>query len=150
MNQPVEYWTASRLLDALNTSADVSGNDMEFRASPQANNVFEVHVKGAGDVVLFVVVSEEQITTTTILWGRDEHEDPEAFEAMMLRSHRALMPLSALSIGKIDEREYHELFGTMSSSSPLSEILNEFRAISENAIELARELGPKNTCELEA
>ncbi len=142
MAQPVSQWTASSLLDALKASADISG-EMDFVAAPEAQDVFEVHMKGAGDIVLFVVVSPAQITTTTVLWERDALEDPEAFEALMLRSHRTLMPLSALSIDKIGDREYHELFGTMSSTSSLPEIIEEFRVIAENAIELARELGPK-------
>ncbi|WP_083841596.1 DUF2170 family protein [Pseudovibrio sp. FO-BEG1] len=142
MAQSVSQWTASSLLDALKAEADLS-EEMAFVAAPETSDVFEVHMKGVGGVVLFVVVSPAQITTTTVLWGRDELEDPEAFEALMLRSHRTLMPLSALSIDKIGDREYHELFGTMSSTSPLPEIIEEFKVIAENAIELARELGPK-------
>ncbi|KZL14846.1 DUF2170 family protein [Pseudovibrio sp. Ad37] len=142
MAQSVSQWTASSLLEALKSAAGLS-EEMEFVAAPEAQDVFEVHMKSIGDVVLFVVVSTAQITTTTVLWDRDELEDPEAFEALMLRSHRTLMPLSALSIEKIGDREYHELFGTMSSTSPISEIVGEFKVIAENAIELARELGPK-------
>ncbi|SFK32035.1 hypothetical protein SAMN04488518_10470 [Pseudovibrio ascidiaceicola] len=143
MAQPVSHWTASSLVEALQASPEISSEEMEFVAAPETKDVFEVHMKSAGDVVLFVVVSAAQITTTTILWGRDELDDPQAFEALMLRSHRTLMPLSALSIGKIGDREYHELFGTMSSTSPIAEIVEEFKVIAENAIELARELGPK-------
>ncbi len=143
MAQPLSHWTASGLVEALQALPDASSEDMEFVAASETKDVFEVHMKNAGDVVLFVVVSPAQITTSTILWGRDELDDPEAFEAFMLRSHRTLMPLSALSIGKIGDREYHELFGTMSSTSPVTEILEEFKVIAENAIELARELGPK-------
>ncbi|WP_068088164.1 DUF2170 family protein [Polycladidibacter stylochi] len=145
MSEPVPHWTASSLAKALEVSGQITSEEMEISNPDKTDDVFEVRMKAAGDTLLFIVVSEEQITTTTVLWAREEMSDPNAFEALMLRSHRALMPLSALSIGQIGEREYYELFGAMSATSPLSEIIAEFRVIADNAIELARELGPKAT-----
>jgi uncharacterized protein YjfI (DUF2170 family) len=88
-------------------------------------------------------VQDEQIVTTTMLWARADQEDPLAFEAMMLRAHKVCLPLSALSIDTIDGQEYYELFGTMSARSTVQSIIVEFRTIANNAIELARDLGPR-------
>lgn len=108
-----------------------------------APDVIEVTMAAEGDMVLYVNVGETQILTTAILWPRDEQEDPAAFEAMMLRSHKRLLPLCALSVDDVAGREYYELFGSIAQGSDIGSILTELQTIAESALELARELGPK-------
>ena len=136
-------WTIETLKQAIQDSDDLLPGEFECRKSVGASPVLEVVVEAAGGVTLFVAVQDEQIVTTTMLWARAEQEDPVAFEAMMLRAHKVCLPLSALSIDTIDGQEYYELFGTMSARSTVQSIIVEFRTIANNAIELARDLGPR-------
>lgn len=136
-------WTIETLKQAIQDSDDLLPGEFECRKSVGASPVLEVAVEAAGGVTLFVAVQDEQIVTTTMLWARADQEDPVAFEAMMLRAHKVCLPLSALSIDTIDGQEYYELFGTMSARSTVQSIIVEFRTIANNAIELARDLGPR-------
>ena len=90
-----------------------------------------------------VPLQEAQIITTTVLWPRAAQDDPAAFEAMMLRSHKIHLPLCALSIDTINGEEYYELFGSMSAQSKLESVIAEFRAIATSVIDLAQDLGPR-------
>lgn len=133
-------WTVASLKTALEETGHWSGIRC---AAAGGADVLEVTLEDAGDFVLHVSIGEKQILSSAILWPRDAQEDPAAFEAMMLRSHKALLPLCALSIDVIDGREYYELFGAISRTAPLEEILAEFDAIASSALELAREIGPR-------
>ncbi|MEP3276545.1 MAG: DUF2170 family protein [Stappiaceae bacterium] len=135
-------WTVDSLKQALETSEHLLPGEMSCEIKAGANNVLEVNVEAAGNIRLFVAVNGEQIITTTVLWPRDEQDDPASFEAMMLRTHKNLLPLCALSIDQVGDREYYELFGAMSSHSVLPSVITEFRTIANSALELASEVGP--------
>lgn len=134
-------WTVASLKAAL----EENGQDGGIRcAAVEGAEVLEVTLAEAGDFLLHVSVGEEQILSSAILWPRDAQDDPAGFEAMMLRSHKSLLPLCALSIDVIDGREYYELFGAISRQASLPEILTEFHAIADSALELAQDIGPRS------
>ncbi len=140
-NRSEGLWTSQSL------AAAIKGLDKAERMSCNSvddSDVLEVTVGSAGDLVLHIVVGEVQILTSAILWPRGEQEDPAAFEAMMLRTHKTLLPLCALSIDVVDGEEVYELFGAVSRSASLTEVLGEFFAIAESALELARDIGPRS------
>lgn len=133
-------WTVASLkaaIDALANTAEISCSVGEG-----GEGVLEVTLAAAGDMVLYVMPGETQILTTAILWPRSAQENPEDFEAMMLRSHKMLLPLSAISIDQIDGEEFYELFGSISQGADFEALLTEFETIGANALELARDLGP--------
>ncbi|MEP4198811.1 MAG: DUF2170 family protein [Aliishimia sp.] len=142
MTNEMTAWTATELQDALNSASSDTGVKCQQLGD---TNVLEVTLSEAGDFVLHVNVGETQILTSAVLWARDEQADPDAFEAMMLRSHKSLLPLCALSIDQIDGREYYELFGAMSCQTPIDDVLNEFTSIAQSALELASDIGPGKT-----
>ena len=142
MANEMKAWTAAGLHEALDGATSETGISSHQIAQ---TDVLEVTLSGAGDFVLHVNVGETQILTSAVLWARDEQVDPEGFEAMMLRSHKSLLPLCALSIDQIDGREYYELFGAMSCQTSLADVLNEFTSIAQSALELAGDIGPGTT-----
>jgi uncharacterized protein YjfI (DUF2170 family) len=135
-------WTAQTLKTAIESCEDLLPG--EFACEVLGENALEVTVEAAGDLKLYVGVTGEQIVTSTLLWARDEQENPKGFEATMLRNHKELLPLCALGIKEINGREYYELFGSMSSRSVLASVITEFRTIANNAIEMAKDLHPSN------
>lgn len=140
MTETETVWTAASLADAIEALDQGLGLSASY---VEGTDVLEVAVASAGDFVLHVAVGDAQILTSAILWSRDEQDEPEAFEAMMLRTHKTLLPLCALSIDVIDGLEYYELFGAVSRSASVEEIVEEFLQIAESALELARDIGPR-------
>ena len=135
-------WSVTSLKAALEETDIVIPGEFTIAISEGADRVLEVEVSGAGGLIVYLAVEGEQIISTTVLWSRDEQEEPEAFEAMMLRSHKVFMPLCSLGIDLVDGKEYYELFGAMSARSALASVVTEIRTIANNALELAQELGP--------
>lgn len=85
---------------------------------------------------LILSLSGTQILTSVLLWPRLQKMDAEGFEARMLRSHKTLFPLAALSISDYQGAEWYELFGSMSCESDLSAIVTEIKMMVENALQL--------------
>jgi len=141
MTETEALWTAESLTEA------IGALDPELGLSARqldGSDVLEVTVAAAGDFVLHVAVGDAQILTSALLWPRDAQDDPDAFESMMLRTHKALLPLCALSIDLVEGREFYELFGAVSRGAALDEIVEEFSLIADSALELAREVGPRS------
>ncbi|WP_422374413.1 YjfI family protein [Roseibium sp.] len=143
MNAPQTAWTLQDLKSALEQSSSFSDGEITCTVSPDQPDVLEVQLHSAGEIILYMNVGETQILTSTVLWPRDAQDDPAAFEAMMLRNHKKLLPLCALSIDDVDGREYYELFGAMSVRSTLDSVETELRTIANSALELAADVGPK-------
>ena len=143
MENDSKPWTIETLKTAIEAHGSLLPGEFSCQISQGADSVLEVGVEAAGDVQLYVAIQEAQIITTTILWPRAAQDDPAAFEAMMLRSHKIHLPLCALSIDTINGEEYYELFGSMSAQSKLESVIAEFRAIATSVIDLAQDLGPR-------
>jgi uncharacterized protein len=145
MNAQQTTWTLQELKRALEQSDSFAGGDISCAVSSTQPDVLEVQLRSAGEITLFMTVGDTQILTTTVLWPRDQQDDATAFEAMMLRNHKKLLPLCALSIDDVDGREYYELFGAMSVRSTLNSVETELRTIASSALELAAEVGPRSS-----
>ncbi|QFT34660.1 DUF2170 family protein [Roseibium porphyridii] len=143
MNARQTPWTLQELKDALEASESFAEGEISCKINEAQSDVLEVQLRSAGEITLFMALGETQILTSTVLWPRDAQDNPGAFEAMMLRNHKKLLPLCALSIDMIDGREYYELFGAMSVRSTLDSVETELRTISNSALELAADVGPK-------
>lgn len=136
-------WTLEELKLALTQSSSFPKGEITCTTIDEQPDVMEVKLGSAGEISLFMTLGETQILTSTVLWARDEQDNPTAFEAMMLRNHKKLLPLCALAIDTVDGREYYELFGAMSVRSTLDSVETELRTIANCALELAAEIGPK-------
>lgn len=145
MNARQTPWTLAELKEALASSDSFAQGEISCTISKEQPDVLEVRLVSAGEIALFLTVGETQILTTTVLWPRDQQDDPAAFEAMMLRNHKKLLPLCALSIDVVDGRDYYELFGAMSVRSTLDSVETELRTIANSALELAADVGPSAT-----
>ena len=135
-------WTVETLKTAIDELTDTAG--ITCSIGEGCRDVLEVTLAAAGDLMLYVAPGDTQILTTAVLWPRSAQENPEDFEEMMLRSHKMLLPLSAISIDQIDGEDYYELFGSISQGARFDALLTEFQTIAANALELARDLGPNN------
>ncbi|MET1413315.1 DUF2170 family protein [Roseibium sp. HPY-6] len=136
-------WSLHELKEALEKSASFGENEIRCTVNEVQPDVLEVQLQSAGEITLYMTLGETQILTSVVLWPRALQDDPVAFEAMMLRNHKKLLPLCALSIDDIDGEEYYELFGAMSVRSTLASVETEVRTIANCALELAADVGPR-------
>ncbi len=143
MEQIDTPWRVDTLKEALESGDLTEDGEMALDIIPGAEPVLRVRMQELGDLQLFVSVSGEQVLTSVLLWPRDDQDDPNGFEAMMLRNHKRYLPLAALGITAIDGREWYELFGSMSARSTLASIVTELRTIGQNAVDLSGDIGPK-------
>jgi hypothetical protein len=136
-------WTIRTLKAALDDHAAVRTGELSTRVVGEtgegADPVLLATMHRHGDLEAFVNVSEAQIAASVLLWPCDEQPDRAAFNEFLLKAQK-LVPLSNFGIATVDGRDYYELFGELATTSPLSDIVGELRALADNAIEAATDL----------
>ena len=131
-------WTVRSLKTALD-AASGEGEALAARVVEGADPVLLVTMPDAGDLEIFVSVSDQQIAASVLLWPVDEQEDRHAFNEFLLKAQK-LVPLSNFGITTVADRDFYELFGELATSSSLEDIIIELRMLAENAIEAASDL----------
>lgn len=137
MTQPA--WTIRSLKAALDAAGANGEISLTSRILESADPVLLVTMTDHGDLELFVSVSEKQIAASVLLWPVDEQKDRHAFNEFLLKAQK-LVPLSNFGITTVSERDYYELFGELSTTSSIDDILIELNALAENAIAAASDL----------
>ncbi|MDO8380334.1 MAG: YjfI family protein [Pseudomonadota bacterium] len=131
-------WTVRSLKTALD-AASKEGEALAARVVEGADPVLLVTMPDAGDLEIFVSVSDQQIAASVLLWPVDEQEDRHAFNEFLLKAQK-LVPLSNFGITTVADRDFYELFGELATTSSLEDILIELRMLAENALEAASDL----------
>ncbi|MDO8323410.1 MAG: YjfI family protein [Phenylobacterium sp.] len=131
-------WTVRSLKTALD-AASGEGEALAARVVEGADPVLLVTMPDAGDLEIFVSVSDQQIAASVLLWPVDEQEDRHAFNEFLLKAQK-LVPLSNFGITTVADRDFYELFGELATTSSLEDILVELRMLAENALEAASDL----------
>lgn len=131
-------WTVRSLKTALD-AASGEGEALAARVVEGADPVLLVTMPDAGDLEIFVSVSDQQIAASVLLWPVDEQEDRHAFNEFLLKAQK-LVPLSNFGITTVADRDFYELFGELATTSSLADIIVELRMLAENAIEAASDL----------
>ncbi|MDO9247969.1 MAG: YjfI family protein [Phenylobacterium sp.] len=131
-------WTVRSLKTALDGAAG-EGEALAARVVEGADPVLLVTMRDAGDLEIFVSVSDQQIAASVLLWPVDEQADRHAFNEFLLKAQK-LVPLSNFGITTVADRDVYELFGELATTSSLEDILVELRMLAENALEAASDL----------
>lgn len=130
-----ERWNSESLSLALQGSEAAMSGALAIELLPGADDVIVATMAAYGDLEVIVNVGSEQILAQVLLWPATSMKDQAAFNTMALRTHK-LMPLSTFGITKgADGQDYYELFGALSVSSKLENILLELEVLAANAIE---------------
>lgn len=131
-------WTVRSLKTALDDAAR-EGEALVARVVEGADPVLLVTMADAGDLEIFISVSDQQIAASVLLWPVDEQEDRHAFNEFLLKAQK-LVPLSNFGITTVADRDFYELFGELATTSSIKDILIELRTLADNAIEAASDL----------
>lgn len=130
----IKRWTTNSLFDALiedtlfNTSASIELID---GAEPAIHMVMFEY----GDLPLFVTASGDQIIVEAVLWENHEVNDVAAFNDTVLRTHK-YFPLSTIGLETLtDGSSYYYMFGALSATSILTNIVLEIETLAQNVIQ---------------
>ena len=133
MQRP-QVWTAQALHDALLAAPLFVSGQATVELIQGADASLHLCMREYGDLPLFVAVYGEQIIVEALLWPADDVRDLVAFNEEVLRTHK-LFPLSSIGLEKLaDGREGYTMFGALSASSGLADILLEIELLADNVI----------------
>jgi uncharacterized protein YjfI (DUF2170 family) len=132
-------WTAQSLMEALQSAPQLNENEIAFRLVEGEDPVLVATMGECGGLEIFVSASDEQVAASVLLWPVDEQEDRHAFNEFLLKAQK-IVPLSNFGIATVGGRDFYELFGELSTTSSLDDIVVELRTLADNAIEAASDL----------
>ena len=127
-------WTTMALYEALPAVNLFSSGRAEFELIDGVSPALHIVMNEYGDLPIFVTVSGEQILVESLLWSVREVRDVAAFNEAILRTHK-FFPLSTISLDKIDGDDCYHMFGALSSTSSLQNIVFEMEILASNVIQ---------------
>ncbi len=135
MTDKVEAWTTSSLLEALKEVDLFKGGEATIELIDGVEPALHVVMKEFGDLPVFLTVAGEQIIVEAILWSVDDVTDVVAFNEFVLRTHK-YFPLSTISLDDVGGgNDYYHMFGALSSTSILSNVVFEIETLANNVIQ---------------
>jgi len=133
MSMP-QVWTAQALCDALAAAELFKEGRAGIELIQGADASLHITMREYGDLPLFVAVFGEQIIVEALLWPVTDVRDGAAFNEEVLRSHK-LFPLSSIGLETLpDGQDCYTMFGALSASSSLSDVVLEIELLADNVI----------------
>ena len=133
-------WTNESLLAALTDTDPARSGRLRIERIEGVEPCIGIRFTELEDLPVFMSAGGSQLVVSTLLWRVDEVHDPVAFNDVLLRTHK-LMPLSHFGIVRMPDGDYYELFGALSASSDLDEILEEIETLGDNAVQVYESFG---------
>lgn len=130
-----ELWTSQSLKAALEQEPLFATNQACIELIDGIDASIYIEMKAFGDLPVFLTVVGEQIIVESVLWSVNDVADIAGFNDAVLRTHK-YFPLSTISLDTMANGEsvYH-MFGALSASSLLSNILLEIDMLANNVIQ---------------
>lgn len=129
------HWTTGSLFDALTeTKLAVSGH-AQMELIEGIDSSIHIVMTEFGDLPMYLTVSGEQIIVEAVLWPTTDVAYQSKFNEIVLKTHK-YFPLSTISIDRgVDGAEYYHMFGALSASSSLDDIVFEIEVLAGNVIQ---------------
>ncbi len=133
----MKKWTTQSLFDALAVDPLFDGDKATIELIDGVAPAVHFVMHDQGDLPLFLTVSGEQILVEAVLWSEDEVADTQGFNDAVLRTHK-FFPLSTISLDVLgDGKAYYQMFGALSATSILSNVIFEIEVLASNVIQAA-------------
>ncbi len=137
----VTLWTTTTLHKALLKEELVTTGRATLELIEGAEPALLIVMKEFGDLPIFLNVAGEQIIVESVLWLMSDVTDVAGFNEAVLRTHK-YFPLSTISLDKTEDNEdYYSMFGALSSSSILPNIVFEIEVLASNVIQATEAYG---------
>jgi len=135
-------WTPLGLYEALRAAPQAADGAMTVELIEGAEPSLLLTMHDFGDLPLFLAVGGQQIVVEALLWPVAMVRDPARFNEDLLRTHK-LLPLSTLGIESLaDGSDAYIMFGALSASSALAEVLFEVETLADNVIQVTEAYAP--------
>lgn len=135
MTGNLESWTTDSLFEALKGTDLFVGGNASIEVIDGVDPAVHIVMHDYGDLPVFLTVSGEQIIVESVLWGASEINDIVGFNEAILRTHK-YFPLSTISMDKMsDGSDYYHMFGALSSTSVLRNVVFEIEVLASNVIQ---------------
>ena len=131
MNRP--KWLTEALYTDIRKTPLATSKRVSFELLEGVDPTIHVVMHEYGDLPLFVTVAGDQIIVEAVLWPTSEVRDAAYFNETVLRTHK-YFPLSTISLGQRANDDYYLMFGSLSASSDLSDIVHEIEVLASNVI----------------
>ena len=131
MNRP--KWLTPALFADICKAPLVKSNRASVELIEGVDPTIHVVMHEYGDLPLFVTVAGDQVIVEAVLWPTSDVRDFAGFNETVLRTHK-LFPLSTVSLGKRANDDYYLMFGSLSASSNLSDIVHEIEVLASKVI----------------
>ncbi len=128
-----QCWTTHSLYEALK-SLPLFSTEAVIEIIEGTDSSLHITLNEYGDLPVFVTVSGDQLLVEALLWPYEAVKNPAAFNDEILRTHK-LFPLSTISLDTLPGGQaYYTMFGALSSTSLLSNIVFEIEVLADNVI----------------
>ncbi|WP_425054700.1 YjfI family protein [Pseudomonas abyssi] len=129
-----QVWSATALHKALSGTELFQGKRASVELIDGSEASLHVTMHEYGDLPLFIAVFGEQIIVEALLWPVSDVRDLAKFNEEVLRTHK-LFPLSSIGLERLaDGTDCYTMFGALSSSSALSDVVFEIELLADNVI----------------
>jgi len=134
-DKSVYRWTTESLFEALKGKPKFSNGSCSIEVIEGIDASIVVIMHTHGDLPVFIIVSGEQILAEAVLFSLDDVINTVKFNEYVLRTHKYL-PLSTISLEADQENgDYYHMFGALSATSSINEIILEIDTLAENTIQ---------------
>ena len=134
MNDNLKNWTTIGLYGALLEDDLVESGQASVELVENAEDSIVATMHEYGDLPIYIGVSGQQIVAESVLWEVSDVNDVAKFNECVLLTHK-YFPLSTISLEKKDEvPAYYNMFGALSSSSSVENIVLELETLASNVL----------------
>lgn len=128
-------WTTESLFDALQSAPLFRECKASIELIDGVEPALHITMHEYGDLPVFLTVAGEQIIAESVLWSINEVLDQVGLNDAVLRTHK-YFPLSTISLDTLSNgKEYYHMFGALSSSSDLANVVFEIEVLASNVIQ---------------
>lgn len=140
MTEKMESWTTSSLFEALQGAELFATDQASIELIDGVEPALHIVMNEYGDLPIFLTVAGEQIIVEAVLWSTAEVSDTARFNETVLRTHK-YFPLSTISLDRVGTEDYYHMFGALSSTSILHNIVFEIEVLASNVIQATEAYG---------
>lgn len=128
------YWTTEQLFQSLQKADMFTDGSAKIELIEGSEATILVTMLQYGDLPIFINVAGEQILVEAILFAESEITDKAGFNDLVLRTHK-YFPLSTISLDNMGDEDYYQMFGSLSASSCLHDVVLEILLLANNVIQ---------------
>jgi uncharacterized protein YjfI (DUF2170 family) len=135
LSEMPDLWTSRSLKAALEQEPLFALDQASIELIDGIDASLFIEMKAFGDLPVFLTVVGEQIIVESVLWPVDTVSDLAGFNEAVLRTHK-YFPLSTISLDTMSNgTSVYHMFGALSASSLLSNVLFEIDMLANNVIQ---------------